>query len=98
MDYAYIHGQFSYGKVTIVELVHQPSTQLKICIELIVIPPYMLWFFCIHEFLHLHIQPTTDHVVLLYLLLKKKSMCKWTCAVKTCVVQGLTVVDKKKKS
>lgn len=88
MDYACIHGLFSYGKVTIVELVHQPSTQLRICTELTVIPPYMVWFFCIREFLHLHIQPTTDHVVLLYLLLKKNLCVSGPVQLKCVLLEG----------
>lgn len=39
---------------------------------------------------HPQIQPTTGHAVLWYLLLKK-SVRKWTCAVQMHVVQGATV-------
>ena len=38
---------------------------------------------------HLQIQPTTDRVVLYYLLLKNPTY-KWTCAIQTPVVQGST--------
>lgn len=41
---------------------------------------------------HPWIQLTKDRVVIQYLQLKKKSMCKWTCAVHTCVVQESTVL------
>ena len=41
---------------------------------------------------HLRIQPTLDHVVL-YLFIEKKSECKWTHTVQTCVVQGSASAD-----
>ena len=40
---------------------------------------------------HLHIEATTDHISLYSIYQWNKSMCKWTWAVQTCVVQRSNV-------
>ena len=70
------------------ELGLQPSTQSKIHVEFIVGPLY-LWCLSIQG--SSSVASTASGRVVLYLLLKKQSTCKWTYVIQTHVVQRSTV-------
>ena len=70
------------------ELGLQPSTQSKIHVEFIVGPLY-LWCLSIQG--SSSVDSTASGRVVLYLLLKKQSTCKWMDVIQTHVVQRSTV-------
>ena len=82
--YGYIQIQLALGEGR--GWRHQPSAQLKICIQLLVSSPRV-------QFLHICVSASEDSsnpgsCSPTYLLLKKKSECKWTHAAVTCAAQG----------